>query len=119
MNTKQIGLQAEDLVKKYLEQQGCTILESNYRTFFGEIDIIAQNQNVLSFVEVKLRTSDFLPIGHIVHLGKQKKIIKTAQHYLMKHAQQDTVYRFDIAYIDKNNTITYIQNAFIHSQNEW
>ncbi|NBX78595.1 YraN family protein [bacterium] len=119
MTTKEVGTKAEQEIQKYLIQNGYTVLACNYRTFFGEIDIIAQHKNVLSFIEVKLRNSDFLPIGHIVHPGKQQKIIKTAQHYLMTHAQPDTVYRFDIAYIDKHNTITYIQNAFIDSQNEW
>ena len=68
---------------RYLEKLGYTIAERNYRTRFGEIDIIAWNQQMLTFIEVKTRASDDLgPPELTVTHRKIKKIKRVAEHYI-------------------------------------
>lgn len=57
MSTKQDGDWGEALVEKYLSERGCRIVEREWRCRFGEIDLIAEKDGVLLFVEVKLRTN--------------------------------------------------------------
>ena len=83
-STRRLGLYGEDLACKYLQAQGYTILERNFRCRrFGEIDIVASKAEVLSFIEVKTRAS--LRYGmpaEAVTLAKQRKIYRVAQYYL-------------------------------------
>ena len=70
-----IGKQGETKAKNYLKRRGYQILESNYRTKAGEIDLIAQNRKYLVFVEVKLRKSDrFAMAREYVDSRKQEKL---------------------------------------------
>lgn len=55
---KQIGKQGEDIAVRYLEQQGYRILNRNYHSRYGEIDVICERQRVIIFVEVKTRRSE-------------------------------------------------------------
>ena len=52
------GRQGENLAQEYLEKNGYKIIQKNYRTKFAEIDIIAKKDNILSFIEVFLSTTD-------------------------------------------------------------
>ena len=72
-----LGKKGENLVIEYLKQQGFTILAQNYRQTYGEIDIVAQKQELVAFIEVKLRTNHYYTIADLIPIGKQKKIIKT------------------------------------------
>ena len=70
-----IGNEAEDKASSYLQKKGYTILERNFHSKFGEIDIIAQKENVLHFCEVKF-SQNYDPITRITS-SKMNKIIKT------------------------------------------
>ena len=110
-----LGQTGEAVVVKSLEKQKFTILATNYRVSFGEIDIIAQKDDIIAFIEVKTRKQQFGAIGDLVNFSKQKKIIKTAHHYIATHNFQQKTYRFDVAFVSFQNDepeITYIQNAF-------
>ena len=75
MSTKQDGDWGEALVEKYLSERGCRIVEREWRCRFGEIDLIAEKDGVLLFVEVKLRTN--LQYGaprEYVTVKKQEKL---------------------------------------------
>ncbi|MDP2638450.1 MAG: YraN family protein [Candidatus Levybacteria bacterium] len=74
----------EDKACEYLKTLGFKILERNYRKTYGEIDIIALDNDVLSFIEVKTRTSNQFgtPLEAITY-WKLKSLIKTAQYYKM------------------------------------
>jgi len=77
------ALSGEDGACAYLEVQGYRILKRNYRCYSGEIDIIASKDNVLSFVEVKTRSSTQYGLPReAVTYGKQKKIRRAAENYL-------------------------------------
>lgn len=114
--TKITGQQGEAAVVKLLQKQGFQILETNYRKFFGEIDIIAQKGNVLSFIEVKARRNSLVSMHELVTPVKQRKIILVAKTFISRQQfPEDIVYRFDVALVqmhDDDCKITYIPNAF-------
>lgn len=109
------GRLGEALVGQYLEDRGWTILARNYRSRYGEIDLIAENGVFLAFVEVKLRKAGGTILGReAVDLRKQDRLRKTALVYL---AQQETSFqpRFDVAEVEDGPSgpvITYLENAF-------
>lgn len=119
MSTKQDGDWGEALVEKYLSERGCRIVEREWRCRFGEIDLIAEQEGALLFVEVKLRTN--LRYGmprESVTAKKQEKLRSAALLYLSMHGL-DAPARFDVAevYTDVRHSagktrIAYIENAF-------
>ena len=111
----------EDGVAKYLKRNGYKILRRNYVEEGHEIDIIAENKEYISFVEVKTRTKsaknpyDLLP-RDAVDLKKRKSIISSARVFA-SFQNTDKKFRFDVAevYLDENKKvleINYIENAF-------
>jgi putative endonuclease len=95
---KMIGDDAELLAKQFLESQGCIIIETNFQTKVGEIDIITWDGSVLAFVEVRRRiNAHFGGAAASVTLAKQQKIRRTAQWYLKASKLDRTpVCRFDV-----------------------
>ena len=80
------GLAGEQFTASWLRRQKFEILESNYHSRFGEIDMIAQNREYIVFVEVKTRKEGtMLPAKESVAQKKQEKILKTAMMYLSLH----------------------------------
>jgi len=112
---KRRGNYGEDLVAAELKKQGLTIIERNYRKHFGEIDLIAETQDLLVFVEVKTRGAKYIDLGELVLPCQQRKIAKAAKAYLCTYDYTDKVCRFDVALVDmseKKPCITYIPDAF-------
>ncbi|HPN73032.1 MAG TPA: YraN family protein [Candidatus Omnitrophota bacterium] len=73
----------EDLAEKYLRARGYSVIEKNFRTPFGEIDLIAERDGCLVFLEVKTRLSErFGPPLSAVTWEKKKRIVKNCQYYL-------------------------------------
>ena len=112
------GKIGEDYAADLLIQKGYQIIERNYHSRFGEIDIIAKNKNYLVFIEVKTRDENYSvsPL-EAVTVGKQKKLYKTALLYLQSH-QTGLQPRFDVIGIITNNnnftikSVDHIENAF-------
>ncbi len=100
----------------YLKRQGYRIIERNFRTRTGEIDIIALDQDTLVFVEVKSKTSPaFGSPKNAVTFQKQRRISKTALFYLKMTRQSHVRARFDVVAITSDpagDTIELIKNAF-------
>ena len=119
MSTKQDGDWGEALAAEYLEARGCRIVEKEWRCRLGEIDLIAEKDGMLLFVEVKLRTN--LRYGmprEYVTAKKREKLRAAALLYLSMHGL-DVPARFDVAevYTDVHRSagktrIRYIANAF-------
>jgi len=108
-----LGSEAEIVAAIYLQQKGLKLLERNYQSRYGEIDLIMQSGKTLVFVEVRLRSSgSFGGAAISVTPIKQQKIIKTASQYLQKHG--DANCRFDVILMTKpsEDGIEWIPNAF-------
>ena len=109
---KLLGRLGETQAEKYLKKVGYKILEKNYKTNIGEIDIIAKEKEVIVFVEVKTRSSNnYGNPSQAVDKKKQKKYQKVAQEYLVKSGQMDKNCRFDVVEIE-NKKINLIKDAF-------
>lgn len=115
-NTKELGKTGEDRAVNFLRQKGFSIIKTNYRTPDGEIDIIAQDGDILVFVEVKLRRSlSFGGPEAAVNPEKQKKIRRIARQFISHYQLFDRDCRFDIVallYEGKAVQVKYIPNAF-------
>lgn len=89
------GKAGEDFAEKYFSKLGYKVLR-NFRSRFGEIDLIAENEEYILFVEVKTRKSDSMTMPkEAVNFTKQKKIIATAKYYLLRHKSEKQP-RFDV-----------------------
>lgn len=115
-NRRSLGDRGEDLAAAFLKKQGYRILERNYRTPLGEIDLIARHRGALVIIEVKTRTSDrFGPGQDAVGHAKQARLRKLADYYLKQKRLGDVPVRFDVVGIlwrDEQPQIELIQNAF-------
>ena len=114
---KIFGKLGEDAAAKFLEVQGYKIVARNFRIRSAEIDIIAQKDDVIVFVEVKAR-SDIrhgLP-SEAVTVRKQKKIIEAAEVFLQDENFSECACRFDVVEVylrgELVEEINHIENAF-------
>jgi len=83
---REVGKRGEEIAAKYLQDRDYKILEKNYSTKFGEIDLIAVKNNVLSFVEVKLKQSeDFGTPEEMIGRGKLARVQHMAEFYLLEN----------------------------------
>jgi putative endonuclease len=116
LSTREQGMKAEVYARQFLVKQGLVWLMSNYACRMGEIDLVMQSaQGELVFVEVRRRTSTrFGGALESITPSKQKKLIKTASHYLMLHPNQGQQgVRFDVLAIDGSPPcVTWIKQAF-------
>lgn len=116
--TKAAGDRGEAFVAQYLRKRGYTLLASQWRCRFGELDLVARTKGgVICFVEVKLRgvRSVGLP-REFVDRRKQERLRTAAACYLSTH-ELDAPARFDVAevYTDENGRVAdliYLENAF-------
>ena len=114
---KTFGKFGEDAAADFLTANGYTIVARNYRIRSAEIDIIAQIDDVIVFVEVKARSSTRhgLP-SEAVNLRKQHKIIEAAGVFLQNEAFSDCACRFDVIEVylrgERVEAINHIENAF-------
>ena len=110
------GKQGEDLAAAHLAENGYRILERNYRSVFGEIDIVAEEGDTLVFVEVKSRRSEAYGDPQLaVGPKKQRKISRVAMSYLSEKGWNRRPARFDIVAVKlrpSGNLIELIRNAF-------
>ena len=119
MNIGKTGANGETRVASFLRKQGYKILNRNYSCRFGEIDIIAEKDEFIVFVEVKTRKKDSLTTAaESVNAFKQQRILKTAEDYIVK-TYCDLQPRFDVAevYVSEEDgkikySLHYIKNAF-------
>lgn len=108
------GAQAEQLAARYLQQQGLKLVAQNYRSRFGEIDLIMQDGATVVFIEVRLRRSAcFGGAAASIDARKQMRIISTAQQYLARLASVPPC-RFDAVLLDDahGGNLQWLKNAF-------
>lgn len=111
-----MGDRGERIALRYLEERGYSLVEKNYRTRHGEIDLIVQRDQSLVFVEVKLRRD--LGFGdplEAVTPRKQATIRAMAEQYLATHEPDFDELRFDVVgilFISGTPEITHVADAF-------
>ena len=110
----QIGKYAEDLATEYLKKRGYKILFRNYRKPWGEVDVVAGDERVVVFVEVKANTSDYANFQPEIRANreKMKKVIRAARTYLAQYDLNDAEWRLDVitVMIDKNRGVAKIKH---------
>lgn len=116
MDKKELGYFGEKVTAYYLEKKGYKILKRNFCIKGGEIDIIAEKDGIIAFVEVKTRMPEPLVNGfEAVNQKKQRLIIKTSEEYLYRNPH-DLQPRFDVVWVTVSDRkvvgFQYIENAF-------
>ena len=117
LSRRQRGDIGEKLARKHLQGLGYKILETNFRSREGEIDIIAQDKEELVFVEVRTRASDeFGTPEESVTFTKKEKLISLALAYLQTYPHLPSLWRIDVVAVEldregKASRIELIQNA--------
>ncbi|MEW6139349.1 MAG: YraN family protein [Thermodesulfobacteriota bacterium] len=115
MTTVKKGQRGEEIAANYLKRNGYRIIRRNFSCKVGEIDIIAQHEGYLVFVEVRSRTdgSSLNPI-YTIDRHKQERIVRAAQVYLDRHFTGTPQVRFDVAIVTVTNppSVEVIPDAF-------
>ena|SRR5919198_6363705 len=114
------GQSAEAAAERYLRRKGYQILHRNQRSVTGEMDLIAQADGILVFVEVKARKTDaYGGTPYAVDRRKQQQLVRLAAQYLATRRLRNTVCRFDVVLYDgsrdgqgESEAIEHIENAF-------
>ncbi len=112
VHKKVLGKKGEKLAAEHLKKQGYKILKCNYKTPFGEADIIAADGDEIVFVEVKTRIGDkFGTPREAVTKAKQQRYYKIAKCYWLKIGEEPNA-RFDVVEVYEDGRIEWYKNAF-------
>lgn len=117
MKRRDVGILGEKLAKDFLQKKGYIIIETNYRSPEGEIDIIARHSDYLVFIEVRTKTSrEFGSPEESITPAKMARIRATAAHYQQAHSNLPALLRIDVVAIELNpkgtpSRIELIENA--------
>ncbi len=109
-----VGFDGEKAAKEFLKDNNYKIVDTNFRTRFGEIDIIAKDKEYIVFVEVKTRgEKSFGNPMEAVDYEKQRKIIMASKQFLLKAEFSSLQPRFDVIEVfSESGKINHIVNAF-------
>ena len=112
---KQTGRWGEEIVASYLAAKGYLILHRNWRCRAGELDIVAEHNETLVFVEVRARKGDrFGTAEESITPAKQARLIELAQTYLQETSTSDQPWRIDVVAVQLGSglpQINHIENA--------
>ncbi len=113
MTSREEGIRGEETAIETLKRRGYKIVERNYRSRLGEIDVIAEEGGCLVFVEVKKRNTPLFGEA-VCSIDEKKKrhLVRTALFYLKTHHCSDRSVRFDVIGIDYDK-IKLVKNAFL------
>ena len=115
---QELGISGEELAVAELTRRGYAIVARGYRTRYGEIDVVAEDDDVLVFVEVRRKSGDGCgAAAESVTRDKQRRVARMAADYLARHDLYDKcAVRFDVVAIDDqpdgSPTVSLIQAAF-------
>ncbi len=101
---KQLGALGEKIAIGFLKGHGYKIRETNFRCSLGEIDIVAEKEKCLVFVEVRTRTSsEFGTPEESITIAKKRKLISLALTYLQSHEDISPLWRIDVVAVEMGN----------------
>lgn len=110
-NARGIGKQGEDICCTYLQENGYTIVERNFRCKQGEIDIIAKEKEEWVFIEVKTRTNDHYGYpAEAVTKWKKEKLLKAVRYYMFCNHLAEKFIRVDIIEVQIDKETGYIHH---------
>lgn len=114
MNNIEKGKLGEKIALKYIISKGGKVVERNYRTKMGEVDLIAKLNGELVFIEVKSRKNvDYGYPSESVDYKKKRRITNVAKYYILDNSLDDLSIRFDVIEIYFNEKkVNHIVNAF-------
>lgn len=114
MNNIEKGKLGEEIASKYIISKGGKVIERNYRTRVGEVDLIVKLNGELVFVEVKSRSNiNYGYPAESVNYKKKRKITNVAKYYILDNSLENLSIRFDVIEIYlKEKKINHIVNAF-------
>jgi len=102
-HNKNIGKYGEEFAVQILEDAGYLVIERNFWTKMGEIDIVARKDGVLHLIEVKTRTRlDYGYPSEAITRSKKERMYKVAEYYLMKRKLRNTNVSIDVMEINAN-----------------
>lgn len=112
---RQKGTSGEERAEEFLRKNGYKIIDKNNFTKFGEIDLIVAKDDILVFVEVKLKsTEDFGTPEEMIDLKKLTQIKRMAEMYLLNHpeiARKFTRYQIDaVCIVEETGRLTHYEN---------
>jgi len=111
-----VGLEAEELAARFLEARGWRIRARNWPCRYGELDVVAEREGIVCFVEVRMRSSAVWgDPAHTVSFAKQRRVVKAALHYLYAHELRGRMMRFDVISVVGRGTsavVEHIPGAF-------
>lgn len=112
----QTGAHGEEVAARHLLAHGYSIRHRNWRHNHGELDIVAERDGVIVFVEVRARRSDAFGTPEESLLPRKRaKLIETAQAYLAAHALEDAACRIDVIMLDLDARLAVKRLAHIES----
>jgi len=114
---KNTGKRGEVIARSYLKKQGYRIIEKNYNTRIGEIDIVAIDKDYICFIEVRsINTGRFDAPEYTIDRRKQNQISKAALMYIKRNGLEDRNCRFDVVCVEAVNSpspdVRLIKDAF-------
>ncbi len=109
-----VGDTGERIAEEYLKKNGYIVIDKNYRTELGEIDLIASKDEYLIFVEVKARRGEEFGFpSEAVTVTKQRKICMVASQYIKRNMYFGVAVRFDVIEVYlSDRRVNHIENAF-------
>ncbi len=112
-----LGKKGEELAANFIKSKGYFVSAKNYKSAHGEIDIIAENEKFVVFIEVKLRNenSGYLP-RETVTTAKKRRLVYTAKNYILR-SHTNLIPRFDILEVIISNDDNIIKSEINHIEN--
>jgi putative endonuclease len=108
------GFYGEDVACMLLKTYGFTIIERNFNTKFGEIDIIAHKKGIIHFVEVKTTYGEYNPAENF-HKTKLRRFVKTVKIYCFINKIKESDIQIDLALVNlRDRRFNLIQNANLY-----
>ena len=117
----QFGLQGERVAERWLQSKGWRILQRRFRSGHRDIDLVAQRDELVAFVEVKARMgADFGGPLEAVNWKKRNELVRSAFTWIDRHGRPGEVYRFDVIGVlvaGERVRVRHVENAFfIHGR---
>ncbi|MBX9927877.1 MAG: YraN family protein [Gemmatimonadaceae bacterium] len=115
-HNQRLGRWGERIAAKWLERDGWVVRERRWRDGRRDIDLIAEREGVVAFIEVKARSGEqFGDPVEAVHLRKQRELIRAARVWMARHGVDTAAYRFDVVGVPlkgRSVWIRHIPSAF-------